>query len=586
MFRLKNPDTQRPSRYDHIERVDPTKETKGYDKMVGGPNDSFILRDKIDFAPQRGIQTNACADDSDVIFLAGAIQMGKTYLQMIKALYGVNRQGYSARFISVRLQDSKKGGSLFRDGVEVWGNFAGCQYTSSDYPAFTWPQWNSSVLMIHSNFNVESNPTEYQDFKEYAKKNQASYIAIDEATDMCFKMWSFWFSRNRDASGMRPSMILSFNPEYEHFTTQMLLDAGYIGSDYYVIPEMVGKQRFFYLAGDDPESIIWGDSKAEVAAGANITITEKEAKAGITPEDVVKSFNFYTGEAADNLKLLNATGGGAIANMHAVGGTQRKVLKQGYFGPVDKSELTISRQQIRDIFTNPIYNEEDGMFATLDVSGGDTNSDNCPMVIWRGLRIVAIEMFKGDAKELVDWIDKMLKKHNVPVEHFSYDATGIGGYLKSYTNGYPVTANKAAIQELDENGNPVTMELYFNVRSQLLGKMKVLIETGKISTSLDPDTKIKYGRKGAMQRLIDILYTEMDLFAAETKNKRIFYKSKDLYKASHQKNSPDLMDSICLRAIFELDARPKKAPSPEITSDAYDGLFEDYSDGRSVVYID
>jgi len=468
----------------------------------------------------------------------------------------------------------------------VWGHFAGCQYTSSDYPAFSWPQWNSSVLMIHSNFNM-NNPSEKEDFEEYAKKNQASYIAVDEATDMDFKMWSFWFGRNRDASGMRPCMILSFNPRHQHFTTQMLLDAGYIGNDYYVKPEMVGKQRFFYLAGDEPESIIWGDTREEVVSRANITITEKEAKAGIRPVDVVKSFNFYTGEAADNLKLLSATKGGAIANMHAVGGTQRKVLKQGYFGPVDNAELTVTRQQIRDIFDNPIYKEEEGMFASLDVSGGDTNSDNCPMVIWSGLRIVAIEMFKGDAKELVDWIDATLKKYNVPVEHFCYDATGIGGYLKAFTSGYPVTANKSAIQELDENGNPVTMELYFNVRSQLLGKMRVLIETGKISTSLDPETRIRYGRKGETQRLIDILYTEMDLFAAETKNKRIFYKSKDLYKASHQKNSPDLMDSICLRAVFELDARPKKQPAPEVEDDAYDDIFTDYAGGRAgaVVWV-
>ena len=585
MFKLSPDHAPLPARYPHIERVDPTKDTKGYDKIVW-PDHEFVLRDKVDFAPQRGLQSDACSDDSDVIFLAGAIQMGKTYLQMIKALYGVDKPGYSARFISVRLADSKKGGSLFRDGVEVWGHFAGCQYTSSDYPAFSWPQWNSSVLMIHSNFNM-NNPSEKEDFEEYAKKNQASYIAVDEATDMDFKMWSFWFGRNRDASGMRPCMILSFNPRHQHFTTQMLLDAGYIGNDYYVKPEMVGKQRFFYLAGDEPESIIWGDTREEVVSRANITITEKEAKAGIRPTDVVKSFNFYTGEAADNLKLLSATKGGAIANMHAVGGTQRKVLKQGYFGPVDNAELTITRQQIRDIFDNPIYKEEEGMFATLDVSGGDTNSDNCPMVIWSGLRIIAIEMFKGDAKELVGWIDATLKKYNVPVEHFSYDATGIGGYLKAFTSGYPVTANKSAIQELDENGNPVTMELYFNVRSQLLGKMKVLIETGKISTSLDPETRIRYGRKGETQRLIDILYTEMDLFAAETKNKRIFYKSKDLYKASHQKNSPDLMDSICLRAVFELDARPKKAPSPEVEDDAYDDIFTDYTGGRagSVVWV-
>ena len=78
----------------------------------------------------------------------------------------------------------------------------------------------------------------------------------------------------------------------------------------------------------------------------------------------------------------------------------------------------------------------------------------------------------------------------------------------------------------------------------------------------------------------------MDLFAAETKNKRIFYKSKDLYKASHQKNSPDLTDSICLRSVFELDARPKKQPSPEVPDDAYDGLFNSYRrGGRTRVYI-
>ena len=102
-----------------------------------GPEGEFYLRDKIDFAPQKGIQENACRDNSDVIFLAGAIQMGKTYLQMLKALYGMDKPGYSGRFISVRLQDSKKGSSLYRDAVEIWGNFAECQYTSSDYPAFT-----------------------------------------------------------------------------------------------------------------------------------------------------------------------------------------------------------------------------------------------------------------------------------------------------------------------------------------------------------------------------------------------------------------------------------------------------------------
>jgi len=161
----------------------------------------------------------------------------------------------------------------------------------------------------------------------------------------------------------------------------------------------------------------------------------------------------------------------------------------------------------------------------------------------------------------------------------------MGFFLKSYVNANPITANKAAIQELDENGNPVTFEQYFNVRSQLLGKTRVLFETGKISTSLDLNDKFAYGKKGAMRSLRDILFDEIDLFVSTTKNKRIYYLSKEEYKSRHQKNSPDLMDSICLRAYFELDARPKKQPAPEIPDDAYDGLYNNYGRGRSVVYI-
>ena len=76
----------------------------------------------------------------------------------------------------------------------------------------------------------------------------------------------------------------------------------------------------------------------------------------------------------------------------------------------------------------------------------------------------------------------------------------------------------------------------------------------------------------------------MDLFAVTTKNKRIYYESKDIYKSRHQKNSPDLMDSICLRAYWELDARPKKQPSPEVEDDAYYELYND-SNGRNAIWI-
>ena len=88
-----------------------------------------------------------------------------------------------------------------------------------------------------------------------------------------------------------------------------------------------------------------------------------------------------------------------------------------------------------------------------------------------------------------------------------------------------------------------------------------------------------------MRTLRDILFDEIDLFVSTTRNKRIYYLSKDEYKSRHQKNSPDLMDSICLRSFFELDARPKKQAAREVDDDAYDGFFSNYGRGRTAVWV-
>lgn len=494
-----------------------------------------------------------------------------TYSMFLKALNGVGKQGYTGRFISVRLQDSKKGSSIFRDAVEVMGNFGGCQYSSADYPTFNWPQWNNSVQLIHSNFNVE-NPSEWDDFKDYAKKNQASYIGIDEATEMkSFKMFSYWFSRNRDSSGMTPCMVMSFNFEHEHFTTTMLKDAGYIGDDWYFRPEMNGVTRYFYIKGDSEHDIIWGDTPEEVAERANISITEKEKEAGITINQIVKSFTAFTGESADNLKLISATKGQNIGNLHNTGATQRAILKCGYAGPVDNEIVEVSRNMIHQLWENP-WDGDENMYALMDVSGGDTESDDCPMAIMRGNQCIALKFFRGDPKELVDFIDRTLDEYKVPVEHFAFDATGIGYYLKAYTSGFPVTANRRPIQELDSNGNQVMVDNYFNLRSQLLGKMKVMFEKGEISMAIDKNMIIPYGKKGRTRKLLDVFFDEINVFTSITRNKKIYYRSKDEYKAKFH-SSPNLMDTLCLFSVFRLDARPKKQPEPEVEDDAYYGLY-------------
>jgi len=567
-FRIVNKDLKfNLDLYPRVERKLPTVKDKGFDR-VGG----FTLRDKVDFMPQPGLQEKFCASECNLIFIGGAATSGKTYSMFLKFLQGLgdNHIGYTGRIISVRLQDSKKGSSIFRDAVEVCGNFGGCEYNSSDYPTFVWKQYNASLQLIHANFNAD-NPNEWDEFKDFIKKQQASYIAIDEATEIKqFKMFNYIFSRNRDSSGMAPCMALSFNPEHNHFTTTMLKDAGYLDSNWFLKPEMDGVVRYFYMAGDTENDIIWGNTREEVIERAGITISESDRKAGLTERDIVKSFTMISGEASGNLKLVAATKGGSVANLHAVGKTQRAVLKGGYFGPIDNEEINVNRQMIHNLWENPI-NEDKNMYATMDIASG--KEDSAPMIIWRGLQMIDIDYFKGDPNNLADWIKSRLTRYNVPITNFVYDSTGHGYWVQALTNGIGVTSNRRAVQEYDEYGNPTsTHNEFFNLRSQMLGKLEVMLKRGEISCIIPKDKLVPFGKNNELRRYYDVLCDGVDLFRISEKNGKTYYHTKEEFK-SRYKYSPGELDSIALRTYLEFDTRERKQPKPQVPQNAYYGFY-------------
>lgn len=554
-------------KYPRLRRTLATVKTKS-ETYIG----DFKIRKDIDYLPQPGLQESICQSTCNLIFMCGQGTAGKTYALYLKALGGIDKYGFTARLISVRAMDSKKGTSMFRDGESVCGKFAGCESASSETPTFYWPRYNSNLQLIHSNFNAD-NPAEWEMFQDYAKKQQASLIMIDEATEMKqFKMFTFWFMRNRDSSGMKPQMVLTFNPLHTHWTTQMLRDAGFLTDDgYYLRPEMIGKKKWFYVKGDTPAEIIWGDTAEDVVERAGLVLKPEDAEAGLTATSYVKSFTVFTGTAADNRELVHATGGQSVANLHAVGGTQRAVVGEAYFGPIDNTALNVNRDMIHSLWSNPISNDNT-MYATLDVSGGGAESDNCPMGIFRGNQLVAIRMFKGDNKMLVDWIHANLREFKVPITNFAFDATGIGYYLKSFTSGNAIMANARPIQEYDSAGNAVKMDSFFNLRSQLLSKLEVMLQKGELSFAVSKDLMIPYGKKGETRRVVDILFDEMDVFRFTESNGKRYAVSKNEYKARH-KHSPDMMDMLMLFMVFFLDSKPKKAEPAKCNPNAYKKLY-------------
>lgn len=554
--------------YPKVERKLPTIGDKGYDK-VG----DWILRDKetygsfADFMPQPGLQESLCQCEANLIFICGAATSGKTYSMYLKSLYGLQKSGFTATLFSYREKDSQKGSSIFRDGVEVLGNFANCDYVSSGNIGFRYPLNNSQLQLANFNYNVD-NPSEWSDYKEDMKKRQSSLMMVDEGTKMKEKAMLYLFSRNRDSSGMIPQFIISFNPEYEHFTREVLQDAGYLDESWHVRKDWEGKIRYFYLTGKTFKSAVWGDSPEEVVRRANIVITDEERKAGMSEKTLCKSFTVFTGEAAGNRKLAAATGGQSVANLAASGDAD--VLRGGSFAPRDVDEVNVSRQMIHDLWSNPI-NDDENMYAALDVSGGNISSDNCPMCIFKGNSLVTVKTFRGDPKQLVDWINSNLSAYNVPVGNFVFDATGIGNYLRAFTSGVPLTANRRAIQEYDAEGNAVNLDSFFNLRSQLLSRLEVALQKGELNFAIPKDFSIQYGRKGETRSVLDILFDELDVLAFTMRQGKRYARSKEEYKDKH-KHSPDLLDTIMLIMYFFLDARPKKQPKPQVPDNAYYNL--------------
>jgi len=549
MLVLKNKEIPIPEPYPKVQRKLATVEDEGWTKF-----DDFKIRKDVDLCPQLGLQENVIASECNLIFLAGEATMGKTFSGYLKALNGIDKPNYTAKLISKRLQDSKKGGSLLRDFKVVYDGFAGCEVSGTDYPTAFWSQWNSSVQMMHMNFNTK-NESEWKLFQDYAKKNQCAYAYWDEVTEIEeFRTFVYFFSRNRDASGVPPTTVCSFNALHEHWTTSFMKQAGYIGSDWYFIPEMLGKIRYFFVAGDTVESVEFADTKEELIRRCNIDPTEEEKKAKIKATDLIKSFTVFSGCGADNRLLVHETKGGSVANLYNVGYTERMKIKYAYFGPIEKEDVRISQQAIADIFANPTDGSTE-RFASMDVAAG---GDVCVMMIWEGHTIIAIETSdRREPDEIEQWSDIMLHKYSVPVYNFSFDASGSGFFMRKFKQGRPIISNTRPIVEYDEAGNQSVMESYYTRRSQLLGKLEAAIIKGEISCKIDKFTQFPHGPKRTMTTLLDILIEERNVFRRVDRNGKIYYRNKDEFKVSY-KLSPDYVDAMSFRMEFDLDARPRK----------------------------
>ena len=499
-----------------------------------------------------------------------------TFGALLAAMKGLGFQNYTARVITMQSKDGDVGTSMKRDAEQIFGGFANCKFTTAGGLTAEWPQWNNSIKFIHVNFNI-ANPNEWDLYKQHCKANTSILMYWDEVTGVKeWKKFAYMFSRNRDSSGaMRPKTIVSFNPEHKHWTTRFLKDAGYLDDNWYLKEDMNGVVTYFYSGdGDDVTDVIHGRTREEVVAKAHLEVSPQEAAFGMKPTDMVKSFTIYMGSPVDNKILANITKGESIANLAAVGKTEGAKMHRSYFGPNKNDESKITRRIIEQIFEAPRSGLDEEKYATLDISGG---GDIPPMLIWRGNTIIGAETIDSDDPVVLrNWVRSTLAKWGVPIKNFAYDGGGMGFFLKEFKDGRYVVNNMRPVQEIDSYGNPTEAHKeYYDLRSQLLAKLEAMLLMGEISCEISPAALLHHTRTKKLVSLLEILDEERAVFAWEDRadfNNKIKAVTKQVFKAKFG-YSPDWMDSIMLRMIFNLDARPRKAEVVEMTEADYYQAF-------------
>lgn len=498
-----------------------------------------------------------------------------TFGGLLASMKGIGKQNYTGRIITMQSKDGEGGTSMARDAEQIYGSFAGCKLSKSGGITAEWPQWNNAIKFIHVNFNPD-NPKEWNDFKQHAKANTAIFMYGDEASGIeTWKKFAYLFSRNRDSSGaMRPKMIISFNPEHEHWTTAFLKRAGYLTEDWWFNKAMSGKTIYFFSTGDDVDGVVFGKTRKEVVEKACVTVSDEEAALGMTPEDMVKSFTCLFASPADNKILVNITKGESIANLAAVGKTEGAKMHLGYFGPTDSGMTKVTPKVIENIFTSPVSDFKEARYATLDVSAG---GDLTIMWIWRGTTLIGREdIVSDDPVKLEQWVSHCLNKWGVPMRNFAYDSGGMGFFLKRYKDGFAVTNNMRPVQEIDSFGNATDIHKdYYDIRSQLMAKFEAMLIMGDISCEISPQTMYPHTKKKILTPFINILMEERNLFIWEKINNKTKARTKNDFKTRYG-YSPDAMDSLWLIARFHIDSRPKKEDVIEFTEADYYTAFNNW----------
>jgi phage terminase large subunit len=159
-------------------------------------------------------------------------------------------------------------------------------------------------------------------------------------------------------------------------------------------------------------------------------------------------------------------------------------------------------------------------------------SDKCVYMVWEGTTIKKIHITpKNDTKTVEDTIKDLCTTYNIRTDNISYDADGVGKYLRQY---FP------SAKEIHNNGKTILNDGYSNLKTELYFKLSELVKDGKLKIEdqshkqeiIDELSVIRHKSRESMQNKVELI--------SKIEMKKIL------------SYSPDIADAMAYGMIFHL----------------------------------
>ena len=487
--------------------------------------------------PQSGFQEETLAIDADIKIIGGKRGGGKTWVGLFEFLpyiFNPDVNGYGFR----KFEDDIARG-IWRSSKQVYKGFG----TSAD----TYFEWKF-LGGRGASFKCEH----LQDPKKISDRFRGvemAYILIEELAEHTRESMNTLFdllASHRSTAGVKPKCVCTCNPVGKSNKLRYFLDWYIDPETDTIIPERDGKVRYFYRYGEDVSEIAWGDTWEEVYTNPSVTarIDHLCQETGQQPREFITSLAFIEGGFQDNL-ILQAADPKYMNRIAARGGESTTNDIAGVWRDVDTSSCLLSPEDFRRMFENT--EKRDGvMRASCDVA---LTGDFLVLFAFDGHHIVDVEARRGVlSDEAIPFIEQFLRRNGVRKENFTYDANGLGVWLKTdsrFQRSFPFN-NKSA---------PSDSRLWNNLKSESAEEFVNALKRNEFSMDASLVNRRWLDAKGREFTLSDRLLAERRALKRKDNISRfeIIEKAQMKVEVGH---SPDFIEGLFM--VMSLIGKKKK----------------------------